>query len=188
MVFSTSLGSDYRRSSDVRTAEGPSIWKRKVVWQSASHFLKAYVCSHRACWSSSGILPDKSYVSGTLGDNCLNVVEKDKGPLNGNQRFSCSYIRPLCCFSASLSGISRSLVGTVHQSSEDGVSNQKHKTNEFCPRFYFIAPILLCFAGYLIAMWGWWNLYWRNPCGWREFWCGFALLGGDRAEVLVQEK
>lgn len=76
------------------------------------------------------------------------------------------------------------LIGAVHQSGEHGISNQKRKPNEFRPKFYLVAPILLCVAGYLIAVWGWWNIRFRNPCGWSEVWCGLAILGGCSVSVI----
>jgi hypothetical protein len=65
-----------------------------------------------------------------------------------------------------------------------GISNEKQQASDFCPKFYFVTPVLLSFAGYLVAVWGWWTLYWQNPSGWGELRCGLAVLGGCAISII----
>jgi hypothetical protein len=58
------------------------------------------------------------------------------------------------------------------------IDKQEKNANEFRPKFYSVAPILFSLAGYLITVWGWWGLYWRDTSGWRELRYGLAVLGG----------
>jgi hypothetical protein len=83
-----------------------------------------------------------------------------------------------------LGGFSRLLVGTKYTSGKERIDDQDSDSKKFRPKFYFVTPILFSLAGYLIAVWGWWNLYWRNPCGWRELRCGLALIGGFWVSVI----
>ena len=52
------------------------------------------------------------------------------------------------------------------------------------PNFILSHQILLGLAGYLIVVWGWWTLYWRNPSGWGELGCGLAVLCGCVISVI----
>jgi len=87
-------------------------------------------------------------------------------------------------FGGAFSGIGSFLIGAIHESGEDRIDEQNAKSEQFRPKLYFVAPVLLSLAGYLIAVWGWWNLYWRNPCGWKEFRSGLALIGGFWISVI----
>jgi hypothetical protein len=91
------------------------------------------------------------------------------------------FVRRICGAFRSVGSL---LVGAVHQASEDRVDDQNAESKNLRPKFCFVAPVLLSLAGYLVAVWGWWWLRFRNPHGWRELWCGLALIGGYCVSVI----
>lgn len=73
------------------------------------------------------------------------------------------------------------IVGSV---SFVGVGDQEKNTKEFSPELNSVVWVFLFIAGYLIAVWGWWGLYWRDTSGWRELRFGGAFIGGCLISVI----
>ncbi len=161
---------------------GEGRWKSERVYIGPERYERdVLVNSDGFGWSLAdiGVL-----ISGSQSWNRQAYIPSSFAVCNSNPRLFVNFK----CVGVVLQGLTRSVsrffVSAVHESSEDRVGEQKGKPKQFRPKLHFVAPVLLSLAGYLISVWGWWNLYWRNTCGWRELGCGIAFIGGFWISVI----